>query len=1095
MHKSVILDWISRRRLILASWSWVAYFLAALLGNYLFKWDMSGLVLAPLLGSAWLLGRWAGLVLGLASYLVAVFVSNAAGDRRLAELSGATWYAPLWGLGLIGWLAGWLAELRSRTQQPESDLQQKFDELERFFSVAPALMMVAGSDGHIQWLNPQWETTLGYALRDLLGQPFLGFVHPDDIESTRQAVVVLEAGRHVLGFTNRYRRRDGSYHWLEWNAVERNSLIYAVAHDITERKQAEEKLESSEARYRQAITAAGAVPYYRDFQNETDTYTFIGEDIFKLTGFPAAEITPAIFDKLVLEEYMRGSLAQYTSEEVSELSKAGKIQNWSIDSRIQTRDGQIRWVTDSGVPVRDENNRRVGAIGILQDITERKQADEALRAGAAQYRELFKAADRQAHELALLDQVHTAVAAELELGQLYRTVVEALVNTLGYKMVSLYILDADMLRLQRQIGYEQTIFEIPLTAGVLGRVVRTGQAVLLENAAADPDFLAAQPGLRSEVCVPIRDQGRAVGALNVETRAEETLDDSDLRLVTAVCAQLSAALTQARLYTSLRESEARNRAIADAVPDLLFQLTPDGVYLDYRARDISNLFVPPEAFLGKNMRDVLPAEVAAGAQSAITEALSAGRLTIFEYMLPLAGEPRHFENRTVPLGNGNVLSVIRDVTEQRRAEAEVRQMNQMLERRVAERTVELERANTELVQASRAKDEFLAAMSHELRTPLNAILTMTESLAEGTYGPVGGKQLKPLDIIARSGQHLLSLINDILNLAKIEAGKLVLNRAPMDVGPVCQASLQLVEQQARQKNITLMFKPDPAVTLIQADERYFTQILVNLLDNAVKFTPDGGQAGLTVAGDAAAGRVRLTVWDTGIGMTAENIGRLFQPFMQIDSGLARRYSGTGLGLVLVQRLTRLHGGDVAVASAPGLGSRFTVSLPWLDGSLPTAAETAAPKSQASISSGTPAPGGLAAAGPVIMLAEDDAYTRTAVSEFLAGKGYTLVVAEDGEAALQRTREARPDLIIMDIQMPGMDGLEVIRRLRAEPAFRSVSIIALTALAMPGDRERCLTAGADDYLTKPIRLRQLAETVTLWLSRSSGQNISDRAASA
>jgi signal transduction histidine kinase/DNA-binding NarL/FixJ family response regulator len=251
-----------------------------------------------------------------------------------------------------------------------------------------------------------------------------------------------------------------------------------------------------------------------------------------------------------------------------------------------------------------------------------------------------------------------------------------------------------------------------------------------------------------------------------------------------------------------------------------------------------------------------------------------------------------------------------------------------LEHRVAERTADLSAANAELARAVRAKDEFLAVMSHELRTPLNAILGMSEGLQDEVYGPLNERQLKSLNTIAGSGRHLLSLINDILDISKIEAGRLEWTISAVSADSVCRASLGLIAQAARKKQLRVSYTFDVAVTIIQADARRLKQILVNLLSNAVKFTPEGGAIGLEVVGDAEREMVHFTVWDTGIGIPAEQMDRLFEPFVQLDSSLSREHEGTGLGLALVRRLSDMHGGSVAVESKVGQGSRFTVSLPW-----------------------------------------------------------------------------------------------------------------------------------------------------------------------
>lgn len=404
--------------------------------------------------------------------------------------------------------------------------------------------------------------------------------------------------------------------------------------------------------------------------------------------------------------------------------------------------------------------------------------------------------------------------------------------------------------------------------------------------------------------------------------------------------------------------------------------------------------------------------------------------------------------------------------------------NLELEHRVAERTAELHRTNAELEQANRAKDEFLANMSHELRTPLNSILGMSESLMEQRRGLLNERQQISLQVIESSGRHLLELINDILDLSKIEAGMLEYYPQSIRVDEICKASLDFVKSQALKKSITLIYNNEVSVSNISADPRRLKQILVNLLANAIKFTPDHGYVTLEVRTGPDQDRIQFSVIDTGIGIAPDDLVRLFTPFVQVDSNLNRQFEGTGLGLALVQKLTDLHGGSVQVESEVSKGSRFTITLPLvkdmvaqqksIDSSseLPTREESEKTKLPAE----EPLKGG------VILLAEDNMANVLTIGEYLEIHGYTIVNAHDGLEAIQRAEETNPDIILMDIQMPVMDGLEAMRRLRENPHFASTPIIALTALAMPGDRERCIQAGADEYMSKPVSLKSLVEKI-------------------
>ncbi len=407
-----------------------------------------------------------------------------------------------------------------------------------------------------------------------------------------------------------------------------------------------------------------------------------------------------------------------------------------------------------------------------------------------------------------------------------------------------------------------------------------------------------------------------------------------------------------------------------------------------------------------------------------------------------------------------------------------------LARRVEERTADLSRVNSELSRAVRAKDEFLATMSHELRTPLNAILGISESLLEQFRGPLNEGQQESLRTIEISGRHLLALINDILDLAKVEAGRMEVNLDPIVITDLCESSLLFVKEQALKKNLHLEYRVDDPQAIMYADAKRLKQMLVNLLSNAVKFTEVGGRVSLEVQTDAEAGVVCFVVEDTGIGMHPEGMTRLFQPFIQLDSRLSRQHEGTGLGLALVRRLAELHGGSVTVESELGQGSRFTIALPYA--SPETMAQNLADHALTVGGIGNtesareapiiPPPYEYPPAGVRVLIVEDNTINITTVGDYLHDRGYHVVTARNGREALDIVAEARPDVILMDIQMPEMDGLETTRHLRAMPDYADTPIIALTALAMPGDREHCLAAGMNEYLTKPVRLKGLVETI-------------------
>ena len=423
------------------------------------------------------------------------------------------------------------------------------------------------------------------------------------------------------------------------------------------------------------------------------------------------------------------------------------------------------------------------------------------------------------------------------------------------------------------------------------------------------------------------------------------------------------------------------------------------------------------------------------------------------------------------LADDNQTSILQglaiDVTDRKQAEANLIESNN-----------KLAITNTELARATRLKDEFLANMSHELRTPLNAILGMSENLQEQVFGPIQDEQKLAVQTIEQSGTHLLELINDILDLAKIESGQINLNCSLTNIAELCKATINFVKQQSTQKNIRLELKIDPNLPKVFCDQRRIRQVLINLLNNAVKFTNSGGNVTLEVTqyytGNFSL--IRMAVIDTGIGIAAENINKLFQPFVQIDSALNRQYSGTGLGLSLVKKIVEMHGGNVGVQSEFGVGSTFVINLPinffpYESDAVSNEVNSESPAITEEILSEIPS----------ILLAEDNEFNIAMISSYLTAKGYRITLAKNGQEAIDQAISLVPDLILMDIQMPGINGLEAIRRLRLEPGLVDTPIIALTALAMPGDRERCLEVGANEYLTKPVKLSHLYLVIQQFLT--------------
>jgi PAS domain S-box-containing protein len=506
-----------------------------------------------------------------------------------------------------------------------SELNLAKDELERFFNTVPDMVCIASTDGYFKQLNLEWERTLDYTREELMAVPLADFIHPDDREATFREIERQVGGQSILRFTNRYRARDGAYHWLEWNATPSpdGSTLYAAARDITQRRQAEQALRDSEA---------------------------------------------------ALNSFFNSTQAK---------------------------------------------------VGIFHARWE---------------------------------------AVDME----YLRLNQAAASSMGLGMEDL------------------------------------------------PGALASQGG-----------------------------------------------------------SSERNRRL----------------WLE-------------ECRLCQE----------------------SGRPVQFEYLSDLLGGT--WQLVTVSSLQPDVFSfVASDITELKRMQHDLQQFTGVLEARVALRTAELSQANRDLERAVRLRDEFLHNLSHELRTPLVSILGLSEALQAQIYGELGDRQRRAVDHIYASGRGMQALVDNLLMMAQLLAGKVTLQRSRVLVGRLLESCIKQVKPALQQKQVELSIQRDQRHEIILADEARLQEILVSLLDNAVKFTPPGGQVGLGMEVDEAAGQVCWVVWDTGIGIPVEEQGRLFELFAQLDGGLTRAYGGLGLGLAFVRQLVELHGGSIEVTSVPGEGSRFTVRLP------------------------------------------------------------------------------------------------------------------------------------------------------------------------
>ena len=753
-----------------------------------------------------------------------------------------------------------------------------------------------------------------------------------------------------------------------------------------------------------------------------------------------------------------------------------------------------------------------------QEIAERKRAEKALLSRNLELDRLYRASD------SLL------ASTTPDIKNMAQSIVQTVQKEFAKANCSLVLIDTETNRLNRVAAlgpYAAAVSQSRLSldgSGLIAEAVRTGHTFNTGDVQNEPGYVPGWQLARSELTVPLKIDERVIGAIDVQSADVDAFNQDDERLLSHFADRAALALQSARLFNETQRWAKELDLINHVVATITAGTTRAEIF-QTACIELSHFLEVPYAFISMLDED-------GRFQTIVTENLPLQTPTQVGQRLPVIGQElfetvletgspyvsAHFDlhldtalaalrpaltavtepvsllvapivsRGQVAVGSlilvlpggvfaANAVRLVKVVGEELgRAQETLRLSEQLkahaaeLEERVATRTEDLHVANTRLVQALQSRDEFLASMSHELRTPLNAILLRCELMNE--MGNPTPEQARSLAIIEESAQHLLELINDILDVAKIEAGKLDLILERVDVRAVCISSLQMVRHMAERKQIQVVEGFDDTAVILSADGRRLKQILVNLLSNAVKFTPEGGMVGLEVLTDPKQSLLHFVVWDNGIGIAEDDMPNLFKPFVQLDSSLARKYSGTGLGLALVQRLVKMHQGTVSLESTVGLGSRFTVSLPWVPAK-GLAAVAKDEEGNTAVSYPAASSPALSPSEATILLAEDNEITIEVLGEFLASQGYEVVLARNGLEAVELARQEKPDFILMDIQMPGMDGLEAIRRIRAEqPQGRAPVIVAVTALVMPGDQERCLNAGANAYISKPISFKDL-----------------------
>jgi PAS domain S-box-containing protein len=652
------------------------------------------------------------------------------------------------------------------------------------------------------------------------------------------------------------------------------------------------------------------------------------------------------------------------------------------------------------------------------------------------------------------------LSSELELGNLLQAVLDRAVGLLGVSGGELATFDpeANELEVMASHGVVDQVSigtRLKLGEGAMGYVAQTLEPLSISDYAAWSGRSVRYAGVEAHAALvlPLLIGRRLVGALNFwHVDHDRTFTESDLRLANLFAPQAAIAIENARLFATAKRQQQYFAELVRNSPVAIVTLDPEHNVVACNPAFEQLFGYEESSILGGNLDDLITTEDMRSEAVAYTREAGDRAVHGITKRMRKDGTTVEVEVLAVPVvvdgARVGMMGLYHDVTELLKA------------RRAAE-------------TANAAKSQFLASMSHELRTPLNAIIGYSEMLQEDA-ADVGQTDFIPdLQKIHGAGRHLLTLINDVLDLSKIEAGRMELHVETFDLQTTIDAVVATVEPLVGKNGNAFTVTVPSDLGAMRSDQTRVRQVLLNLLSNASKFT-EHGTVELEVVRVADAGapeRIEFRVSDTGIGMSPEQLERVFEAFAQAEASTASRYGGTGLGLAISRRFCQMMGGDIAVRSTVGEGTRFTVSLPL---------EYRDASAGADVAADTAPQGRVEGAAGCVLVIDDDAAARDLVRRLLQREGFEVREASSGEEGLERAREVRPDAITLDVLMPKMDGWSVLSALKGDPDLADIPVVMLSIL---DEQTVGYALGASEYLTKPIERERLVSVLSKYRQRS------------